>query len=172
MKNRHTKTITVCALMIALSCVSLCFGSILPTGQLGFAALAALFGVAAVVETGLKGGAAVYIGALLLSLLISADKTPSILYGLFFGYYPLLKSFAERRRSRVVEWVVKLAVMNAALTAIVLLFRGLVFDIQSLTDSLLVVYIAANVVFVIFDLGVTRVVGFYVSNIRKRRGAN
>ena len=152
--------------MIALSCVSLCFGSVLPTGQLGFAALAALFGAAAVLETGLK------VGSLALSLLISSNKAPAILYGLFFGYYPLMKSFAERRKSRVIEWVVKMAVMNAALTVIVLLFRGLVFDIQSLTDSLVLVYIAANVIFVIFDIGVTKVVGFYISNVKKRRGAN
>ena len=172
MKRRNTRYITVCALMIALSCVSLCFGSLLPTGQLGFAALAALFGVAAVVETGLKGGAAVYICSLVLSLLISSAKAPSVLYGLFFGYYPLMKSFAEHRKSRVVEWVIKMVVLNAALTVIVLLFRGLVFDIQSLTDSLAVIYIAANIVFVVFDLGVTKVVGFYISNVQKRRGAN
>ncbi|MBR5381762.1 MAG: hypothetical protein IK136_03980, partial [Oscillospiraceae bacterium] len=111
-------------------------------------------------------------GSLALSLLISSNKAPAILYGLFFGYYPLMKSFAERRKSRVIEWVVKMAVMNAALTVIVLLFRGLVFDIQSLTDSLVLVYIAANVIFVIFDIGVTKVVGFYISNVKKRRGAN
>lgn len=151
-----TRFITVCALLAALSAASLYISSVLPTGQLGFAALASLFGVAATAKTGLRGGLAVYICSLILGLLLTADKTPAVLYGLFFGYYPLLKSFAERRHSRIAEWIIKLAVMNAALTAIILLLKTLVFDIQSFTENFAVIYIAANVIYIIFDIGVTR----------------
>ena len=163
--GKKTKFITLCALMIAYSVVALFVGSLLPTGQLGFAALASLFGIAAVIEAGIKGGVSVFICSLILGLILTSNKNPAILYGMFFGYYPILKFFAEKVRLRPAEWIIKLAVMNIALTAIIVLFNNLIFSVQSLTDSLFVVYLGANVVFVIFDLGVTKAMGFYIKRL-------
>ena len=163
--GKKTKFITLCALMTAYSVVALFVGSVLPTGQLGFAALASLFGIAAVIEMGIKGGVSVFICSLILGLLLTSNKNPAILYGMFFGYYPILKFFAEKVRIRPVEWIIKLAVLNIALTLIVVIFNSLVFSVQSLTDSLIVIYLGANVVFVVFDLGVTRAMRFYISKL-------
>ena len=156
--------------MIAFSVAFLYLASIFPSGQLGITAVASLFCAAAIVETGLRGGAAVYVGTLILGLLLTADKTPMILYGFFLGYYPILKSISEKQRSRVLEWIIKMAVMNAALTALVLLFATLVFSIQTVTDSLIVVYLAFNIVYIIFDIGMSKVIGYYVTRISKTTG--
>ncbi len=159
--------------MIAYSVVALFVGSLLPTGQPGFAALASLFGIAAVIEAGLKGGISVFICSLILGLLLTSNKNTAILYGMFFGYYPILKYFAEKVPLRPVEWIIKLAVLNIALTAIIEIFKNLVFSVQTLTDSLLVVYIGANVIFVIFDIGVTKAMSFYIKRLSvKHRNGN
>ena len=151
--------------MIAYSVVALFVGSLLPTGQLGFAALASLFGIAAVIEAGLKGGISVFICSLILGFILTTDKNTAILYGMFFGYYPIVKYFAEKVPIRPLEWIIKLAVLNIALTAIIEIFKNLIFAVQNLTESLLVVYLGANVVFIIFDLGVTRAMSFYIKRL-------
>jgi len=157
-------------MLTALSAAALYAASVFYPARLGLTAVAALFCIAAVVETGLKGGVAVYVCALILGLLLTADKTPMILYGFFFGYYPIVKSLAERCESRVVEWIIKLAVMNAALTVIILLFRSLVFSLQSVTESIPLIYIAVNIVYVVFDFGVSKLIWFYIEKIHKRSG--
>lgn len=168
--NKKTRAITKGALLTAFSAAFIYFASIFPSGQLGITAAASLFCAAAVVEIGLRGGAAVYIATLLLGLILTADKTPIILYGLFLGYYPIIKSISERQKSRIIEWAIKMAVMNASLTLIVLIFETLVFRVQSLTKSLAVIYLTVNIVYIIFDFGVSKIIGFYITNISKLTG--
>ena len=128
--NRRTRIITTSALMTSLTMVFLYLSSVFPTMQLTFIAAASLFVVVEVIEAGIKGGLLVFAGSTLLGFLIVPDKTSVILYALFFGYYPIVKSLAERIENVFLRWAVKLVVMNAALAVILYFFGELIFDMS------------------------------------------
>ncbi len=159
--------ITLSALMAALSVSFMYVGNILPTGRLGIIAVASLFVTAAVIEAGLSAGVFVYAGSGLLAALILPDKSSALLFGLFFGYYPLVKSLAERIGKIVLTWAVKLTVFNAAFAVVWFLFRKLLFDADTFTVNTLVAFALGNLVFVVYDLGLTKLISFYIVRISK-----
>jgi len=163
-----TGKIALTAIFTAFSVVLLYLAAVLPTGRMGLCAAASLFGVAAVIEAGAAAGAAVYAGALLLGFLLLPEKSALLLYGCFFGYYPVMKLFAERLRNRLLEWCVKLAVLNAALTLLLFVFSATVFDFSFLGGRRWLLYPFCSVLFVLFDLGVSGVIAFYLRSIRGR----
>jgi hypothetical protein len=165
--NKGTRIITLAALFTALSVVMLYLANLLPTVQLGFAAAASLFAVAAVIETGLVSAIFVFIGSAVIGTLLLPDKTALLVYVLFFGYYPVIKSIAERIRSLVLSWALKLAVFEAAFSLIWFLFRSLVFSGRILDVNGVVVYLAGTLAFLAFDIGLTRLIGFYIGRISK-----
>lgn len=159
------RSVAFTAVFAAFSTVFLYLASVFPTGQLGFLGVASLFGVAAVVELGIPGGLAVFAVTAALGLLIVPSKTLAAVYAAFFGYYPVMKALAERLKSRVLEWAVKLAVFNAALTVILFAVKATIVDIDFLNRSVYLMYAVMNAVFVLFDIGVSRVIRFYVGSV-------
>ncbi len=169
MKSRAlTRKIAFTAVFTAFSAAFLYIASVFPSGQLGFLGVASLFGIAAVVEFGLWGGAAVYVGTALIGLLIVPSKSLVALYAIFFGYYPILKALAEKVHSRVLEWAVKLAVFNAALTAAIFVLTMAIFDFSVFHNRVYLIYLACNAVFVLFDIGVSRAIAVYLSKIHPK----
>jgi len=154
--------------MTALSVIAMYGASVIPTGQLGVLAAASLFGVAAVVEGGIPAGAAVYGGSSLLGFLLVPNKNAVLLYLLFFGYYPILKAWAEKRKSRMAEWLIKLAVVNAALAVIFFAVSVVFIDLSKLGGSYAAAFLLCNAVFILFDIGVSRLTAFYVTRISGR----
>ena len=168
MKKNKTRRLTLTAVFTALSVAFMYLSAVFPTGQLGFLGVSSLLGVAAVIEYGIPGGIFVFAGTAILGLLIVPDKMLVVLYAMFFGYYPILKSLAEKVRSRVFEWVIKLAVFNIALTLILFAFKFVLFDFSFLKDSYILLYLFCNVVFALFDIGVSRVISFYIARISSK----
>ncbi len=165
MRQNRTRKLTLTAVFAAFSTVFLYLASVLPTGQLGFLGVASLFGVAAVCEYGLAGGAFVFAVTALLGFFLVPDRMNVVLYVSFFGYYPILKALAEKCRVRAAEWAVKLAVFNAAVTVDLLLYRSLFLDGKPGPWLVLGVYALLNLVFVAFDIGVSRVISVYMAKI-------
>lgn len=163
--SKSVRQITLCAIFTAFSVVFVYISSIFPTGQLGFSAVASLFVIAAVVEYNVKGGLMVYIASSVLCFLLVPDKTSLLIYVLFFGYYPLVKLFAERLKSRAASYALKLIILNAALCLLVFLFSVTIFDLKYISNSYIILFLAVNIVFVIFDMGLTQVIGFYMQKI-------
>ena len=166
--NKRTQLITTSALLISLSMVFLYLSTFFPTMQLCFVAAASLFVVAQVIESGLAGGTFVFVGSCILGFIIVPDKTSVILYALFFGYYPIVKSFAERYDNVIVRWVIKLIVMNAALAVILIFFGELIFAMSEFEYGLWVFVALFELAFILFDIGVTRLIGFYMVRIHKK----
>ena len=84
----------------------------------------------------------------------------------------MLKSVAEKRRSRLAEWAIKLAAFNAALTLILFAFNLTVFDLSKVSGSYIAAYAILNAVFAAFDYGVSKLIFFYMARIHShiRRG--
>ena len=166
--NKKTRNLTMSAIFIALCVVSLYIASVWPTGQLGIAAFASLFVAAAVIETGIGYGVSVFVVSSALCMLLIPNKIPPLLYVVFFGYYPVLKNIFERLGRVVLQWLFKLIVFNAALTLSLFLMKELFIGFTSLRFGFVVLYIAGNAVFAIFDYGYSKVVLFYKDRIYKR----
>jgi hypothetical protein len=165
--SKKTRRITLTAVFTALTVVFLYLASILPTVRLGFTAAASLFAVAAVIEAGIVSAFFVFIGSSIIGALLLPDKTAVIIYVLFFGYYPVIKSLAEKSRSMLLNWALKLAVFEAAFTLTWFLFRSLIFNVKVLWMPVIVVYLIGTSAFLVFDIGLTRLIGFYIIRISK-----
>ena len=166
--NLKTKKTTLCAMMAALSVAFMFIGNLFPTGRMGFMAIASLFTVSIVIHYGYILAVLMFVVSTILGLLILPDKTPIAFYALFFGYYPIIKSFAERKK-RVMSWIIKMFVFNIALTVIFIFMKELLLlrFFEKLSENILgiVIYITFNVIFIVYDIGLSRLIGFYMTNI-------
>ena len=104
--------------------------------------------------------------SLILVYIASVVPTGNWLYTALFGLYPLVKSLIERLRKRGLEYLLKLAFFNASFTLIFLIMRTAVLDsLHTALGTVWVLYLAANAVFLIYDFGFSRLIGFYVARI-------
>lgn len=156
------------ALLIAITLILLWISSVIPTVNLALIAAAGLVSAAAVVEYGISGGIFCFAGAAVLSAIWVQDKSNVIIYIAFFGYYPIVKSLIERIKKRLPEWVLKILLFNLALTLFcVVYYLGFLPDIEA-GYSILIIFILGNIVFPIYDAGMTKLIGLYINRISKR----
>ena len=102
----------------------------------------------------------------MLGLLLVPDKANALLYLLFFGLWPMLKSLLERIPVRPLEWLCKLAVFNAVLTLFWFGLHSLFLPFLPETlQAPWMVYAAGNAAFVIYDVGFSKLISFYVARV-------
>lgn len=157
------------AVLGALAVVLVYLACIAPTGQWGIVAAAGLLPAAAVVSVGLKAGFLCWAGASILALLLAPDKFCALLFAALFGLYPMVKSLAEGLRRKPAEYLLKLAFFNAAFTALYLTMSAAVLGSLpgALAGSLWVLYLAANLVFLAYDYGFSRLIAVYTARIQR-----
>lgn len=165
-----TKRLTVCAMLAALGVILLYLGSMIEVLDISMAVIASLLSVIAVIEYG--GGAPwmIYGVTAILSLLLLPNKTPAAFYALFFGFYPILKEKFEKM-PRTLSWVLKEITFNISL---VLIGAAVLWLMLGTNNSLVnpftvgIAVVLAEVVFVAYDIAMTRLISFYIINLRKR----
>lgn len=140
--------------------VFLWLASVAPSGRLGLAAVGGLFPMAAAAAAGTGLGLLCWGAAALLGLLLLPDKGIALLFLTFFGLYPVLKGVIESMRRLPLEWVLKLAFFNLVLTAFWFLLRELFLPNppEWLGENSPLLYGLGNVVFIIYDVGLSRLV--------------
>lgn len=156
---------TLPALLSALSLALLYVASVVPGGRLGMVALSGLVPAAAVISAGLRGGLMCYAAAAILGLLVVPDKGCALLYLLFFGLYPVIKSLCERL-PRGLELLAKLVFFNAVLTLFYFLLAE--FFLPFLPEPLVgtgVVYLAGNLAFLVYDFGFSKLIALYLHRV-------
>lgn len=165
-----TKKLTVCAMLSALGVVLLIAGSFIEVLDISMAVVASLFCVIAVIEYGGSAPWLIYAVTAILSLLLLPQKTPAIFYSIFFGFYPILKERFEKK-SKMTSWIFKEIVFNICL--VILAFVSL--KMLTLGENALInVYTVsagialAEAVFVLYDIALTRLITYYVINLRHR----
>ena len=184
--NKTTRKISFAALLTALTIIFLYASALFPSGQLGFIAAASLFTAAAIIETGISGGLIVFLGSSILAELLLPNKGLLLLYILFFGYYPIVKSLVEKLGSMLLEWVLKLVIFNIALSVVcfvlsniifgvsipdmkaVLVFLDIIFNVSAPKWNTIILYIAGNMVFQVFDFGLSKLIWFYIERVSKK----
>ncbi|MBR0449898.1 MAG: hypothetical protein IIX30_03685 [Clostridia bacterium] len=165
------KQLTICAMLVALGVIFLGIGSLLEVLDISMAVIASLCVIIAVIEYGKGAPWMVYAAISLLSLLLIPNRLPAIFFALFFGFYPIIKEKLERK-SKVVCWLLKELIFNVCLAIIVALYFLLFFQGFSLNIPLhwliVIVVLLCELVFILYDIALTRMISFYVINIRKR----
>ena len=160
-------------LLTALGVVLMFLTGLIPIGTYALPAIAGVLLSVAVIEIGAKWAWMIYAAVAVLSLLFAADKEAALLFVLFFGYYPVLKSFLERISNKVLSWISKFAVFNVAVVACFFLavnFLQLPEDSFTVFGIYLpwVFLILGNAVFLIYDIALSGLVATYVEKLHHR----
>ena len=153
----HTIRVAFCGVLAGLGLALMFLTALLPMATFALPALAGLLMIMIVIE---------------MSVFFVPDKQAALLYVIFFGYYPILKALIERLKNKIVQWVLKYAVFNAAIVSayfIAIYLLSIPADSLSLFGVSLpwVFWIAGNVIFFIYDIAITGVVAFYIKQLHK-----
>ena len=130
------------------------------------------FLMALVIEFGAGFAGLEYLAISIISMLLLGNKEAAIMYGAFFGYYPIIKSFIEKRMGKVLSWVVKYIIFNISMVVayfVVSKIFMITFDDMEVFGkyAMLILLIAGNVLFVVYDIMLTRLVTLYIYRWQK-----
>ena len=155
-------------MLSALGVVLLWVGAIIEVADISMAVVASLLCVFAVIEYGGNAPWLVFTVTTILSLVLVPQKTPAVMYALFFGYYPIIKEKLERL-PRALAWVWKEVIFNVALVLMLVLSRWLLMGSQTQAILLYIAFgILAEITFPIYDVALTRLISLYIYKLRSR----
>ena len=157
--------------IIAALCIALmlCTG-LFPFATVALPAVAGLLMVPVVIESGVKWAYLTYAVVAIVSFFITPDPSAMLMFVFFFGFYPIAKSSIEQIHKNMLEWALKFLILNVAIVVLFLLARWYLGLAQVLPNmyvfghyTFLVLWLAANAVFFIYDLALTRCIGAYLN---------
>ena len=169
-RKQQTKKLVVSAMLCALGVILLMLGAFIEVIDLSVAVIASFLCIYAVIEIGGAYPWLIWIVTSLISLLFLPLKTPAIFYALFAGYYPMVKENLEKRFSPAIAIPLKLAVFHVSLA---LMYGALRLFLPAQLEGiiwgwmLLALYVAALVVFLIYDYALTKVISAYLFKFRR-----
>ncbi len=166
-----TKKLTLSAVLAALS-AAVMLVSYFPYLTYAVPAFAGLFIMIVVIEIDCKWAFLSYLAASVLNFLF-AETESKLMFICFFGFYPIVKCLIERINRPVVELIIKLLVFNVCvITVYKLLAQIFLLSFDDFTDlkryGEIILLVAANIVFVIYDIAVSRMSTFYISTIHTK----
>lgn len=154
-------------MLSALGVVLLYMGALIEVIDISMAVIASLLCVFAVIEYGGSAPWLVFAVTGVLSLLLS-PRTPSMMYVVFFGYYPILKEKLEARGKKI-SWIFKEVIFNVALVIMLVLLKTLFMATADIPIELVVIAVVlAELVFVLYDFALTRLISLYIFKIRSK----
>jgi hypothetical protein len=175
MANRtdQTRRIAISGILAAFSLVLLWLSSVMPTGRWGLIAAAGLLPAAAIISTGLPGGIFCWLTTGILAMILLPDKMNALLYLFLFGLYPIVKYLVERMRKLPIEIICKLLFFNCILSLFWFVWNNLFLPaLPQRLQAVWAVFLVGNITFLVYDYGVTKLIGFYLAriapNLKKR----
>lgn len=175
MKSRINKSyrLALCAVVCALSLVMMLLTGLIPVGTYAFPCIAGVFLAVIVIEAGYPGALLVYAVVSVLSFFFVTDKEAALYYTAFLGFYPVLKGVMELVKSRLVQYILKFIAFN--LCVVVAFFVSIyVLMVPKESFELFSVYLPwvflllGNVVFLAYDICLTRLITEYVNKWRNK----
>ncbi|MBP3703986.1 MAG: hypothetical protein J6I98_00500 [Clostridia bacterium] len=165
-----TSRVALCGVIAALSVVVLFLTGIIPVATIALPAVAGCFLIAVVAETNARYGMAVYAVVSLLSIFLVPDREATLMYIVFFGYYPALYGLLSRIRNRALCWAAKLFVFNAAMiaegaAAVLMLSVPLEEMMPYGWISIPVMLVLFNLVFVLYDRSMNGLIVMYIRRV-------
>ena len=165
-----TKKITLSAMAIAISVAMLSVGAIVEVLDMAVASLMSLLVVFVFIEIGSPYVWFVWLGTSIITCLIPNGLLVGVEYFAVFGIYPILKAYFEKA-PRPIRWPIKIVYIHIFIGAALILSEIVsfisFFDIGAWYFKLALAA-GLNLVFVLYDVYLTRMIRFYYSVIRKR----
>lgn len=168
---KTAKKITLSAVLAALS-ATVMLVSYFPYLTYAVPAVAGLFIMVVLIETDCKWAFFSYIAASVLTFLFAEIESKLMFIG-FFGFYPIAKSLIERINKPVFEWILKFLLFNLCVITVYKVVAKLLivsFDdfVKLAQYGEIILLLLANVVFVIYDIAVSRMASFYIARFHTR----
>lgn len=152
-------------IITALTLAILYSASIIPISTLSILTVASCLIPISIIRTSIKNTILVYIASSILSFFLVTINI-AIYYILFFGIYGIIKYFIEKIRNILIELVLKLVSFNMLLSVIYFIGTNLLINLDT-KFPIYIVWIIAQVVFLIYDYALTIIISFYLSRIHK-----
>lgn len=179
MKKSVSAKTALGAMVTALSVVIL-IPSAMQVFVYALPAMAGMLTMFAVVEIDKKWAIGSYVATSFIGLLFVANKEAVMYYVAFFGYYPVAKAIFESKLPRAAEYVLKLLLFNVSiiLSGVVLVkvfgmpyndLLGIDGESAFFTRYALPIMLGlGNVVFILYDVALTRLLTAYIYVWQKR----
>lgn len=175
MKNELAFRISLGGIITAI-CLALMFCTgMFPMLDYTIPAFAGFLMVIMIVETQARWAVTTYAAVSAFCLLVTPNYQASLLFILFMGYYPILKFYLEKIKSKYVAWIIKYAVFNAAIAVFFLIFKYLITSVDILEGlekfgkyAVIILWLAANVFFLLYDMVLGQLINLYVHWFRRK----
>jgi len=160
----YTKKIAFSSIMCAFGVAVMSIGSFIDTLDITMACICSFIVAVCMIELGGNIPLLVYASTSVLSFLLLPNKSVSLIYILFFGFYPIFKRTAEKL-PRLIGWILKFALFNV-LIAIYYVAAVKLFHIE-LESIKIYVVLLLNIIFFSLDIALSLFVTAYVLRFRK-----
>lgn len=159
---KRTKQIAFCGLLSAVCIVLMTMSGLIPFATYAIPALAGMLTVAVISEAGWRWSIATYVVCTAVSLLMPVNLEASVMFAVFFGYYPTLWYVLSGLKSKVLRLVIGLAVFNAAMIGTYAVIANLIgleallagLEMIGTVPALLLFLLLGNITFLIYDRAV------------------
>lgn len=166
---RTSNKIAFTGLMLALTIAMLFLAVLMPLNRLFFTAISSVFVAVVIMEIGIGYGWLFYIASSLLALLLIPMKSIALLYAAIFGIYGIIKGYIEKIHDRWIEVILKLLFFNLSL--FILYKIAAAFSPNELNISgqwsVVLLWLAAQAAFLVYDYAYTLFLRLYHNRIRK-----
>jgi len=157
-----SKKLAYSGILLGVHTILLILINIIPMNTLFIMGIASLIISIIIMEFGPKSGVVFYLASIILSFLVINNKAQWVLYNLTFGVYGLIKYIIEQDRSIYLEYILKIIFANILLMITYFILRGFIY----IPINILII-IAFQVVFMIYDSVYTKFIDYYETKIRK-----
>ena len=148
---------------VALSLVILYLTNVIPINTIAILTIASSIIPITIIKTDIKTSIMVYIVTSFCSFMF-LPITYSIMYVSILGVYGIIKSFIERLHNALLEIILKLLYFNIILTIVYFALPSILGNIEI---SLLLLFICANIAFLIYDYTLTIIISYFLSKFNK-----
>ena len=174
-KKKISFKVALGGIISSVCLLAMFFSGFLPMLDYAIPTFAGFLMVVMIVEVDRNWAIATYIAVALLCPLITPNLQASILFIIFMGYYPILKFGLDQKKNRVLAWMIKFAVFNAAMSLFFVIFT-FIFTSQDMLEGMgsfgkyavLVLWLAANFFFLLYEYALTQLIDLYVKWFRKK----
>ncbi len=171
---RESSKAALCGIVAALAVVIMMITYISPVLVYTAPPFAGLILLLIVNEVGFSRAIGTYVAVSLLSLFLIADKEAATFFTCFFGFYPILRIFLDKKiKLKAIKWIIKVFVFNLSLLSSVCVSMYVFnIDYSDFTDGgkymTYLFFLMMNIVFVLFDFLVARLQILYFLRLQKR----
>ena len=171
---RESSKAALCGIVAALAVVIMMITYISPVLVYTAPPFAGLILLLIVNEVGFSRAVGTYVAVSILSLFLIADKEAATFFTCFFGFYPILRIFLDRKiKLKAIKYIIKVFVFNLSLLGSVCVSMYIFnIDYSDFTDGgkymAYLFFSMMNVVFVLYDFLIARLQILYFLRLQKR----